>query len=33
LSYVKAIVDKHKGTVNLVSEMGKGSKFDIFLPY
>lgn len=33
LSYVKAIVDKHKGTVNLVSETGKGSKFDIFLPY
>lgn len=33
LSYVKAIVDKHKGTVNLVSEMGKGSRFDIFLPY
>jgi len=33
LSYVKAIIEKHKGTVNLLSETGKGSRFDIFLPY
>jgi signal transduction histidine kinase len=32
LSYVKKIVDQHKGKVNLVSETGKGSEFEIYLP-
>jgi signal transduction histidine kinase len=33
LSYVKAIVDKHQGWINLKSEPGKGSKFEIFIPH
>ncbi|MEM9545375.1 MAG: HAMP domain-containing sensor histidine kinase [Bacteroidota bacterium] len=33
LSYVKAIVDAHQGTVNVKSELGKGSTFSIFLPH
>ncbi|HOW24207.1 MAG TPA: HAMP domain-containing sensor histidine kinase [Bacteroidales bacterium] len=32
LSYVKAIVDKHKGHIRLESEEGKGSTFTVFLP-
>ncbi|WP_299820498.1 HAMP domain-containing sensor histidine kinase [uncultured Pontibacter sp.] len=32
LSYVKAIVQAHKGNVHLKSEPGKGSRFEIFLP-
>lgn len=32
LSYVKAIVQAHKGNVRLKSEPGKGSRFEIFLP-
>lgn len=32
LSYVKAIVDAHDGTINVKSEFGKGSTFSIFLP-
>lgn len=33
LSYVKAIVVKHHGTVSVQSEYGKGSTFTIQLPY
>jgi two-component system phosphate regulon sensor histidine kinase PhoR len=33
LNYVRAIIDSHKGTVTVFSEPGKGSKFEIFLPY
>jgi two-component system phosphate regulon sensor histidine kinase PhoR len=33
LSYVKAIVDAHRGTVDVRSEPGKGSSFILFLPF
>lgn len=33
LSYVKAIVDAHKGSINVKSDLGKGSTFTISLPY
>jgi two-component system, OmpR family, phosphate regulon sensor histidine kinase PhoR len=33
LSYVKFIVDKHKGSVSVESEQGQGTKFRIFLPF
>ncbi|WP_367391592.1 sensor histidine kinase [Lewinella sp. LCG006] len=32
LSYVKAIVDAHKGTVEVKSDLGKGSEFILFFP-
>jgi len=33
LNYVRAIVDAHRGTVTITSEPGKGSIFDVFLPF
>jgi two-component system phosphate regulon sensor histidine kinase PhoR len=33
LNYSRAIVDAHKGDIKVTSEPGKGSRFDIFLPY
>ncbi len=32
LSYVKAIVTAHKGSIDVKSDLGKGSSFTIFLP-
>ncbi len=33
LSYVKAIVDEHKGKISVESEVNMGSSFKIYLPY
>lgn len=33
LSYVKALVTAHKGTVNVESELDKGSTFTVFFPF
>jgi len=33
LNYVRAIIDAHKGNITVTSEPGKGSRFDIFLPF
>jgi two-component system phosphate regulon sensor histidine kinase PhoR len=33
LSYVKAIVEYHRGSIRLESELKKGTKFEVYLPY
>ncbi|MBI2281538.1 MAG: HAMP domain-containing histidine kinase [Bacteroidetes bacterium] len=33
LSYVKALIEKHAGEVQITSELGKGSSFNIYLPF
>lgn len=33
LSYVKAIIDKHQGSVKVSSQLGKGSTFSIYIPF
>ena len=33
LNYVKAIIDKHEGRIDVSSELDKGTTFEIFLPF
>ncbi len=33
LNYVRSIVEAHRGTISVISEEGKGSRFDVFIPF
>jgi two-component system phosphate regulon sensor histidine kinase PhoR len=33
LSYVKKMIDEHHGQIHVESELGKGSSFEVILPY
>jgi two-component system phosphate regulon sensor histidine kinase PhoR len=33
LNYARSIIEAHKGRINVFSEPGKGSRFEIFLPF
>lgn len=33
LNYARAIIDAHKGNVTVTSEPGRGSRFDVFIPF
>jgi two-component system phosphate regulon sensor histidine kinase PhoR len=33
LNYARAIIDAHKGNITVFSEPGKGTRFEIFLPF
>jgi two-component system, OmpR family, phosphate regulon sensor histidine kinase PhoR len=33
LNYARSIIEAHKGTINVYSEPGKGTRFEIFLPF
>ena len=33
LSYVKAIVEHHNGLIDVKSELGRGSTFEVFIPH
>jgi len=33
LSYVKAVLEANRGSINVQSELGKGSRFEVFIPF